>query len=56
MDVDIAKDVYRNITAEKLALLKFLNAREKDAVTTQQFWMRTNQVEPLVFIASSPFY
>lgn len=56
LDVDIAKDVYRNITAEKLALLKFLNAREKDAVTTQQFWMRTNQVEPLVFIASSPFY
>lgn len=43
MSKDIAKDVYRNITAEKLALLKFLNAREKDAVTTQQFWMRTNQ-------------
>ncbi|KAI6132524.1 hypothetical protein EDD16DRAFT_1851803 [Pisolithus croceorrhizus] len=43
LDVDIAKDVYRNITAEKLALLKFLNEREKDAVTTQQFWVRTNQ-------------
>ncbi|KAI6104174.1 hypothetical protein F5141DRAFT_988224, partial [Pisolithus sp. B1] len=28
LDVDIAKDVYRNITAEKLALLKFLNERE----------------------------
>ncbi|KAI6006927.1 hypothetical protein EDD15DRAFT_8559 [Pisolithus albus] len=43
LDVDIAKDVYRNITAEKLALLKFLNAREKDSATTQQFWMQTNQ-------------
>ncbi|KAI6006281.1 hypothetical protein F5J12DRAFT_833432 [Pisolithus orientalis] len=53
LDIDIAKDVYRNITSEKLALLKFLNEREKSAMTAQQLWTQTNQVEPLIFLASS---
>lgn len=53
LDIDIAKDVYRNITSEKLALLKFLNEREKNAMTAQQLWTQTNQVESLIFLANS---
>ncbi|KIM55725.1 hypothetical protein SCLCIDRAFT_1220894 [Scleroderma citrinum Foug A] len=42
-DIDVAKEIYRNITAEKLALVRFLTEREKNAVATQRSWAHANQ-------------
>lgn len=42
-DIDVAKEIYRNITAEKLALVRFLTEREKNAVATQRSWAQANQ-------------
>ncbi|KAL4073485.1 hypothetical protein J3A83DRAFT_4228864 [Scleroderma citrinum] len=42
-DIDVAKDIYRNITTEKLALVRFLTEREKNAVATQRSWVQANQ-------------
>ena len=44
LGADVAKEIYRNITAEKLALVRFLTEREKNAVATQRSWAQANQV------------
>ncbi|KAG6329288.1 hypothetical protein ID866_9801 [Astraeus odoratus] len=42
-DIDVAKEIYRNITEEKVALIRFLADKEKGAVATQQAYARANQ-------------
>ncbi|KAG9311609.1 hypothetical protein JVU11DRAFT_7818 [Chiua virens] len=41
IDIDTAKDIYRNITEEKAILVRFLMEREKGSKTTQQLWENT---------------
>ncbi|KAF9240476.1 hypothetical protein BU15DRAFT_74064 [Melanogaster broomeanus] len=41
IDIDIAKDIYRNITAEKITLVRFLTEREKHSRTAQRLWEQT---------------
>ncbi|KAH0834925.1 hypothetical protein J3R83DRAFT_10609 [Lanmaoa asiatica] len=41
IDIDTAKDIYRNITEEKAILVRFLAEREKGSRTTQQRWEKT---------------
>ena len=44
LGADVAKEIYRNITAEKLALVRLLTEREKNAVAIRQSWEQANQV------------
>ena len=44
LGADVAKEIYRNITAEKLALVRLLTEREKNAVAIRRSWEQANQV------------
>jgi len=44
LGADVAKEIYRNITAEKLALVRFLTEREKNVMATQRSLAQANQV------------
>ncbi|KAF9220743.1 hypothetical protein BS17DRAFT_298547 [Gyrodon lividus] len=43
IDIDTAKDIYRNITIDKVTLLRFLTEREKNSRGAQQIWEQTTQ-------------
>ncbi|KAH7882822.1 hypothetical protein F5I97DRAFT_135194 [Phlebopus sp. FC_14] len=43
IDIDTAKDIYRNITAEKMSLLRLLTEREKTSKAAQQLWEQTSE-------------
>ncbi|TFK47598.1 hypothetical protein OE88DRAFT_1665828 [Heliocybe sulcata] len=45
-DIDTAKDIYRNATLEKLALIRLLVDREKSLKRTQEQWESLRIVNP----------
>lgn len=42
MEIDTAKDLYRNITLEKLALIRFFLEQKKGFTTAHQNWERSS--------------
>ncbi|KAF8552486.1 hypothetical protein OG21DRAFT_1416066, partial [Imleria badia] len=44
IDIDTAKDIYRNVTEEKSMLVRFLIEREKGSKTTQELWGKMAEV------------
>lgn len=42
MEIDTAKDIYRNVTMEKLALIRFILEQQKGFTAAHQNWERSS--------------
>ncbi|KAG2747508.1 hypothetical protein P692DRAFT_20834519 [Suillus brevipes Sb2] len=48
MEIDTAKDIYRNITLEKLALIRFILEQQKGFTAAHQNWERSSTVNEIL--------